>query len=248
LGIDKKNQKELNSDFAKARKQVSDYAMAFDLLANITQSGTEAETIHSIFQFCNLLFLPKKLFYVSLKDGQPDQIYSLFSMTEDDTAIKTRLSSFVETYAWTDSKQGFRIKIDYKGKAMGILEVDGIGFSQHREQYLNLTLSIADVCGLAIENAKRYQQIKDAERKIRQEKEKLEKAMSEIKILSGFLPICAHCKKIRDDKGYWNQIEEYITEHSEAQFSHSMCSECSDKLYGHDDWYIEMKNEKIQKE
>ncbi len=52
-----------------------------------------------------------------------------------------------------------------------------------------------------------------------------------IKTLSGFLPICASCKKIRDDKGYWNQIESYIKEHSEAEFSHSICPDCTEKLY-----------------
>ena len=247
MGIEKKDQTKIDIDFTIARKQVSDYAMAFDLMAKITQSGTEKEVIENILQFCNLLFLPEKLFYVSLKEGHPDQIYSPFSMIEDDTIIKNRLSHFVETYAWTESKQGFRIKISYKGNTLGILEVDEIGFTKHKEQYLNLTMSIVDVCGLAIENAKRYQQLKNAENKLRQEKEKLEKAMSEIKTLSGFLPICAQCKKIRDDKGYWNQIEEYIQKHSDAQFSHSMCSECSDELYGKEDWYIEMKNEEKQK-
>ncbi|MDL1963176.1 MAG: transporter substrate-binding domain-containing protein [Deltaproteobacteria bacterium] len=59
----------------------------------------------------------------------------------------------------------------------------------------------------------------------------LEKAVKEIKQLSGMLPICASCKKIRDDKGYWKQIETYISEHSEAQFSHSICPECAQKLY-----------------
>jgi len=59
----------------------------------------------------------------------------------------------------------------------------------------------------------------------------LEKAISEVKKLSGMLPICASCKKIRDDKGYWNQIESYIKEHSEAEFSHSLCPECANKLY-----------------
>ena len=55
----------------------------------------------------------------------------------------------------------------------------------------------------------------------------------EIKVLRGFLPICASCKKIRDDQGYWNQIESYIRDHSEAQFSHSICPECARKLYPH---------------
>ncbi|MCL7489805.1 MAG: PAS domain-containing protein [Desulfobulbaceae bacterium] len=62
--------------------------------------------------------------------------------------------------------------------------------------------------------------------------EKLQLAMDKVRTLSGFLPICASCKKIRDDKGYWNQIESYIREHSEAEFSHSICPECAEKLYG----------------
>lgn len=60
---------------------------------------------------------------------------------------------------------------------------------------------------------------------------KLNKALQEVKTLSGFLPICASCKKIRDDKGYWYQIEAYISEHSEAEFSHGICPECAQKLY-----------------
>lgn len=72
-------------------------------------------------------------------------------------------------------------------------------------------------------------------RKAESEKEKLiaelEKALSNVKQLSGLLPICAHCKKIRDDQGYWNQLESYIGDHSEAEFSHSICQECARKLY-----------------
>lgn len=52
-----------------------------------------------------------------------------------------------------------------------------------------------------------------------------------IELLSGLLPICASCKKIRDDRGYWNQIEAYISEHSKAEFSHSICPDCARKLY-----------------
>jgi len=59
----------------------------------------------------------------------------------------------------------------------------------------------------------------------------LQKALGEIKTLTGLLPICANCKKIRDDKGYWNQIEVYISEHSQAEFSHGICPQCAKKLY-----------------
>lgn len=60
---------------------------------------------------------------------------------------------------------------------------------------------------------------------------RLEESLSKVKQLSGFIPICASCKKIRDDQGYWKQVEEYIRDHSEAQFSHSICPRCVEKLY-----------------
>jgi PAS domain S-box-containing protein len=59
----------------------------------------------------------------------------------------------------------------------------------------------------------------------------LKDALAKIKKLSGLLPICASCKKIRDDDGYWQRIEQYISEHSEAHFSHGICPECMEKLY-----------------
>lgn len=59
----------------------------------------------------------------------------------------------------------------------------------------------------------------------------LQNALAKVKLLSGFLPICASCKRIRDDSGYWQRIEKYIEEHSDAEFSHGICPECARKLY-----------------
>ena len=59
----------------------------------------------------------------------------------------------------------------------------------------------------------------------------LQNALEKVKTLSGLLPICSFCKKIRDDNGYWRQIETYIEAHSEAEFSHGMCQECARKHY-----------------
>jgi DNA-binding NarL/FixJ family response regulator len=59
----------------------------------------------------------------------------------------------------------------------------------------------------------------------------LQKALTEVKNLNGLLPICSHCKKIRDDKGYWHQVERYISAHTEATFSHGLCEECLHKHY-----------------
>ena len=64
----------------------------------------------------------------------------------------------------------------------------------------------------------------------------LQEVLAKVKLLNGLLPICASCKKIRDDNGYWNQIEVYIRDHSEADFSHGICPACETKLYGDDDF------------
>ena len=61
--------------------------------------------------------------------------------------------------------------------------------------------------------------------------EALRQALDQIKTLSGIVPICASCKKIRDDRGYWNQVEVYVHDHTEAKFSHGICPECREKLY-----------------
>jgi len=74
----------------------------------------------------------------------------------------------------------------------------------------------------------RKQAEKEREKLVRE----LQKAMTEIKALKGILPICASCKKNRDDRGYWRQIEAYIRDHSEAEFSHGICPDCMKKLYG----------------
>ena len=59
----------------------------------------------------------------------------------------------------------------------------------------------------------------------------LQKALDEVKTLKGIIPICASCKKIRDDNGFWQQVEDYVSYHSDAVFSHGICQECEIKLY-----------------
>lgn len=66
---------------------------------------------------------------------------------------------------------------------------------------------------------------------LRKNVNELQQAVQEIRTLRGIVPICAGCKKIRDDKGYWNQVEVYIGKHTEAEFSHSLCPDCIRRYY-----------------
>ena len=83
-------------------------------------------------------------------------------------------------------------------------------------------------------NAQLQQEIREraqSQEELRLRNQELERALINIKQLSGMLPICSSCKKIRNDKGYWEQIEAYFRDHSELEFSHSICPECTKKLY-----------------
>jgi len=72
---------------------------------------------------------------------------------------------------------------------------------------------------------------KKRETELSRSNEELQHALREVKVLRGLIPICASCKNIRNDGGFWQQLEEYIGEHSEAEFSHGLCQPCLKKLY-----------------
>ena len=74
-------------------------------------------------------------------------------------------------------------------------------------------------------------ELKRLENKNKRLIQELQAEIEKVKALGGLLPICAGCKKIRDDEGYWHQVEVYIRDHSEAEFSHGLCPECEKTLY-----------------
>ncbi|MFH1215760.1 MAG: response regulator [Pseudomonadota bacterium] len=106
---------------------------------------------------------------------------------------------------------------------------------QLKHQQENLEKQVAERTVALIEaNAKLQRDIVERQRLYEQKEElirELQDALAKVKTLSGFLPICASCKKIRDDKGYWQQLEAYLGKHSSAEFSHSICPECLKSLY-----------------
>ena len=93
--------------------------------------------------------------------------------------------------------------------------------------YLNMRSLREALARLRGEIAERTAMEQERERLIGE----LRESLARVRTLSGLLPICASCKKIRDDKGYWNRVEEYLTEHTDARLSHGICPECVARLY-----------------
>jgi hypothetical protein len=209
---------------AEANRKLGDYAMVSDLAGRLTALKSEVAVIESLFELYTMLFAPASLVYLPLVRGQPGLAHSRPRPLNEPPTDYRRLMELSEDYAWTRSGKGFCLRFKGPDDALGILEVEGVAFPEHKQHYLNLALGLAHICSLAIRNARTYEAL---EENIAQ----LQEALAKVKTLSGLLPICASCKKIRDDRGYWNQIETYVQKHSDAQFSHGICPDCIRKLY-----------------
>jgi hypothetical protein len=99
----------------------------------------------------------------------------------------------------------------------------------HGISRLNHKLAQACLAGLYTDRLEAT--VQERTRDLQETNKKLTESLANIKTLSGLLPICASCKKVRDDKGYWSQVESYVSSRSEARFSHGICPDCAKKLY-----------------
>jgi hypothetical protein len=104
----------------------------------------------------------------------------------------------------------------------------GIFLANKEEDYTSADLALLQRIGALYAIALQRRGFEDERERLILE---YQAALAQVKQLSGLLPICSSCKKVRDDKGYWTQIEEYVSDHSEADFSHSLCPDCLNKLY-----------------
>lgn len=132
-----------------------------------------------------------------------------------------------------------RIKADPELKSSFVILVSGVRVSpEYQAEGLDIGADGYIIKALTnreflarIQAMVRIKRVEDALREKEKEQEdlilKLQEALTEIKTLKGFIPICASCKKIRDDEGYWSQVEAYISKHTEAVFTHSICPQCA---------------------
>ena len=135
------------------------------------------------------------------------------------------------------AKQGYRLG-DIRGGISVSIPLDPILNTLHKTQlaiiFTHSLLWLVVMVGLILVSRKLNRQIAARIKAYKDRQEAIQasmKAKKDAKELKGLLPICAKCKKIRDDQGYWNRLEEYISEHSAAEFSHGLCPKCAQELY-----------------
>ena len=140
-------------------------------------------------------------------------------------------------FVGVDKQTGFRthsllaVPLRTRDEVIGVLEVVNKLSGEFTLDDLILVETIAGSAAIAIENTWLVNALHEHAVELERSNAELQEALAKVKTLSGLLPICSHCKKIRDDKGYWHQLEAYFQEHAEVDFSHGICADCAQKLY-----------------
>ena len=139
-------------------------------------------------------------------------VYDLFSNNPEHPSIQAHRA------ALEGEARNFEVWVEVRGEPRLL--------RAHVEPLRDASQAIRGVVGVALDLTERVRAEADRERLI----EELQQALDRVKVLSGLIPICSHCKAVRDDKGYWQQVDAFMREHSDAKLSHAICPECAQKL------------------
>lgn len=160
------DKKELSAQAKGANQQVADYALAFDLVTNLTRMMKESEAIREINNTFKMLFSPKSTAYLSLLNGEVLNNLSLEASEDKILELQGWTVNSNQEYFVNDKKDGFFIRISYQSQTLGVAEISDLTFPQYLDQYLNMALSIAPLFGLAISKARSYQQLEEKEEEL----------------------------------------------------------------------------------
>jgi len=184
-------------------------------------------------KYRNLFSMSKDAVYLSSKEGRfvdfNQAALDLFGFTREEMLVVEIPKIYMnpddrKRFQQEIEEQGYLKEYEVKFRKKDGAEIDCLLTATVRHDQEGKILGYQ---GIIRDITRRKQAEAERERLIQE----LREALAKVKTLSGLLPICAACKKIRDDKGYWNQIETYIGDHSEVDFSHGMCPDCLQRLY-----------------
>ncbi|MFH0975807.1 MAG: diguanylate cyclase [Spirochaetota bacterium] len=144
----------------QSNKLKADMAMAFDLMADLTHMTTEVEVINKIMELFDMLFAPEQIVYASVINGRVNGTFSRHNSPPDAAVCQAWLDKGREENIWIEKDRSFYLRINYNKQTLGIIEVNTIVSPEYRQEYINMAVLIVRVCGLAIANARMFQDLK----------------------------------------------------------------------------------------
>ena len=172
-------QSRLEAEATAAKQLAANYAMAFDLLGDLTRVMGEANAIEAILNLFAMLFAPGRLGYLAFGDGLAGESHAR-QATPVDLALLQRWLETAADKSWLETETGFYLRISHDSQTVGALVVEAVAFPEYKRQYLNLALHIAQLCGLAITRARVVTAQKEAEAALARQAQELARANAEL--------------------------------------------------------------------
>jgi signal transduction histidine kinase/DNA-binding NarL/FixJ family response regulator len=163
-------------DLSDASKKLADYAMLSHMFKHIATITSEDDVIQRIIELFTMVCAPTHVSYLPVVQGEPGQIRGHVPDSTEITGEFLAMVGLQAPYAWTESQDGFYLRISHQEETVGLMKIDTFTFPVYKEHYLNLAQNIATLCGLAIANARRYQHLEIANKALQKAKEAADSA------------------------------------------------------------------------
>jgi hypothetical protein len=230
------------------QRRLADYGAVLDFTSRLASTVDEGVVVERLVELATALFVPEVVVFVPVIDGVPRAPVVAPAGMEADVREVVELTAFAGRAAVAEDGASMLVRVG-ESSTLGLLRLTRVAFPRFLEHYLDVAWLVAEATSLALLHARSHRALDEAREALRIERdeldarvrertaelehivEELRDAATRIRVLQGLLPICCGCKKVRDDTGYWRAIEEYITQHSEATFSHGLCPDCMERLY-----------------
>jgi signal transduction histidine kinase len=154
----------LNAILASAYRRLTDSSMVAELVSGLAETLAEEKVIEKVFDLFAAMLAPATMVFMALEDGKLDRVWSRPAGFGESEEVKQRLASFNRSHAWTESGAGFRLSLRHRTRTLGVLEVEGVSFSEYRDHYLDMALVVARASALAIADARLYRDLKGPSR------------------------------------------------------------------------------------
>lgn len=243
---------------AALRRRLADAHAVLDFTARLAGRLQESAIVRELAELLETLFGAEAVVYLPLLTSPGAetglQVFPAGAQVPPGAVDELRAAVGGRRAAsWTGTQDGLFLRLGPPDAPLGLAGAFGVHVPADLREYLVLAEAVGSAGHLALSQARAFARVLAAEESMRRQRDQLEEAVElrtaelsaslaalrasegKLKTLTGLLPVCAWCKKIRDDSGDWTRLEEYLAEHSDATFSHGICPDCSARVEEQED-------------
>jgi hypothetical protein len=213
------------------RRRLADGAAIFDFTVRLAGAQRESEVVARLLELTRSLLAPDLLLCCSVEGATVGPARCYPPEARPSPRLEQELRTLDGDARLTAAGKGLLFRVADQHETFVLLAAEGLAFPRYKDRYLEMVRTLASAAAVALASVRAVDRAARAEAMRQKAEQGLSAALEDVRTLRGLLPICANCKMIRNPDGTWTRIEEYVTAHSAATFTHGLCPDCISALY-----------------